>query len=704
MEKVSVVIPIYNTELFIEQCIQSVVVQTYGDLEIILVDDGSSDQSRNICEKFLLKDERIKLFNRDHKGVSSARNYGLDRAAGTYIFFLDSDDVIHPLLIEKLVEKAEMYQADLVFCTCIKRESDQISKILNGEEENNIEGQCEVIDPADSAQWFHGKYARELTCIGSKLIRRTAIGRLRFDENMCTGEDTVFMYFLSCSRVKMVYYQVNWYYYRMHSKSITHRDEMQAREEYFKKYYIIRENEYQNNRLETAFGWEKRFWGEMQAKYLLMKSSGDKEGIRRIKQMALKEMWHPLFRRFSIQLKIYYCIFFGFPSIYSLLNRWLWLVKRRRMEQSDADVGILTFHCADDYGAMLQAFALKNYLCRRGISTDIIRYEPFFMTGRYWWIPYVPAKKISDIFRLGRRGWAEHRTMGRDFFKLKSYMNKFRKEHLVKGRHRKLFFCNQLEKLPYRYYIVGSDQIWNPEITYGLKKAYFGAFTNARKEKVIAYAASLGGEKLSSDYKSEFSELIKSVDIVSVREVGAASYVSACCSKEIAVTCDPVFLEDRNEWMKIEKIPEKTGYILVYVTQRNRELTDYVRKLSQQKGLSVVELRTSTSGPGESFPVDYESGPAEFLGYIHKADYIVTNSFHAAAFSVIYHKKFLVFLHHGRGARLLHMLSLCGLEERLYQNNLDIDIDSEINWCDVMLKMNKKVSDSREFLEKNLIE
>lgn len=703
MKKVSVIIPVYNSELFVRQCIQSVLAQTYHNQEILLIDDGSVDQSRSICEEMCTADERIKLFGREHKGVSSARNYGLDKAVGTYIFFLDSDDAIHPRLIEKLVQKIEDCQADLAFCTCSRKKSSQMDAVLNDSSEDVSAERWKVGDERDSEEWYHRIHARELTCIGGKLIRRSALGALRFDERMGTGEDTVFMYFLASSRIKMVYYQMEWYYYRMHPKSLTHCEN--TCEGYFKKYDIIRSRECQRKHIDTAFHWEKRLFGEMQEKYLLMKHAGNEEGIQIIRSKAREEMKHPLFQMFSLKTQIFYYIFFFCHWVYSFLNRLLRLVRQGKREKDEyADVGILTFHCADDYGAMLQAYALKNYLRGSGIHTDIIRYEPFFMTGRYWWIPYVPGKGVADLLKYGWRGWKEHLSMGKNFFILKDHMKDFRRNCLLDVSHPKLILDSQLRRLPYRYIIVGSDQIWNPDITYGLRKAYFGAFKCKGKEKVIAYAASLGGDKLSTDFTREFSELLKSLDAVSVREEEAVPYVRNCCKAAVTAVCDPVFLLEKSEWTKVEKKPSRTGYIFVYTTQTNIELANYVRKLSKEKKMPVVELRTSTSGPAEDFLVDYETGPAEFLGYIHRADYVVTNSFHTAAFSIIYQKKFFVFLHRSRGGRLRNILLLYGLEDRLYQEGREPDIDSEINWGDVILRIKGSVKASNCFLQENLSE
>ena len=91
--KVSIIIPVYKVEKYLNECVQSVVNQTYKDLEIILINDGSTDESEQECKKAEINDERIRYFYQENAGVSSARNYGMKLAQGEYIAFLDSDDV-----------------------------------------------------------------------------------------------------------------------------------------------------------------------------------------------------------------------------------------------------------------------------------------------------------------------------------------------------------------------------------------------------------------------------------------------------------------------------------------------------------------------------------------------------------------------------------------------------------------------------------
>ena len=186
-------------------CLRSVAGQTYKALEILLVDDGSSDKSLEICRQLQETDPRIRLIRQEHSGVSAARNRGLKAAEGKYIFFLDSDDAIHPCLIEELVRQAEGLHLDMTFCNYKKTESSQVdevwrelaeqaSEVQSGERQSSPKYEAEyhladrgessaaqrdvelnwmTADKAASEGWFHIKFFRQLTGIGGKLVRKS---------------------------------------------------------------------------------------------------------------------------------------------------------------------------------------------------------------------------------------------------------------------------------------------------------------------------------------------------------------------------------------------------------------------------------------------------------------------------------------------------------------------------------------------------
>ena len=110
---ISVIVPIYNVENYLRQCLDSILEQTFHNLEILLVNDGSTDDSGQICQEYLKKDSRIRYFEKENGGLSDARNYGIERAQGEYLTFIDSDDWVTSTYIEELYIKLQHYNADI---------------------------------------------------------------------------------------------------------------------------------------------------------------------------------------------------------------------------------------------------------------------------------------------------------------------------------------------------------------------------------------------------------------------------------------------------------------------------------------------------------------------------------------------------------------------------------------------------------------
>lgn len=115
MTKVSIIVPVYNVEKYIDRCLNTLINQTLKDIEILIINDGSPDNSINICEKYALKDNRIKIYSKENEGLGLTRNYGIERATGEYISFVDSDDYVSLDMCEKLYNSARKYNADIVY-------------------------------------------------------------------------------------------------------------------------------------------------------------------------------------------------------------------------------------------------------------------------------------------------------------------------------------------------------------------------------------------------------------------------------------------------------------------------------------------------------------------------------------------------------------------------------------------------------------
>lgn len=114
--KISVIIPVYNAEKYLRKCIESVLNQTFGDFELLLVDDGSPDHSGEICDEYAQKDSRVHVFHKPNGGTANARNYGLDHSQGDYVAFIDNDDYVEPTYLGDMYSAMTHYDVDLVCC------------------------------------------------------------------------------------------------------------------------------------------------------------------------------------------------------------------------------------------------------------------------------------------------------------------------------------------------------------------------------------------------------------------------------------------------------------------------------------------------------------------------------------------------------------------------------------------------------------
>lgn len=189
METISVIIPVYNIEKYLPACLDSIIQQTYRCLEIILVDDGSKDNTGNICDEYAAKDTRIKVIHKTNGGVSSARNNGMDAATGKYISFVDGDDWIDPQMYETLYNNALKYNADISCCGIAQRQIDgRISTLADDElkffnREQLIKG---FFDDSLIKETMYGPY--------NKIIKKELIKGHRFDTRFAIGEDLLFMF------------------------------------------------------------------------------------------------------------------------------------------------------------------------------------------------------------------------------------------------------------------------------------------------------------------------------------------------------------------------------------------------------------------------------------------------------------------------------------------------------------------------------
>lgn len=213
MNKLSIIIPIYNVEKYLPQCLDSVINQTYKNLEIILINDGSSDSCPKICEEYAAKDYRIKVIHKKNGGLSDARNEGLKIASGSFISFLDSDDFLsvdfYKILVRTLIE----YDADIVECGFRKfeRDLDFVKEIETGKE--NIE----LFETEIALKLLMTEYFKQI--VWNKIYRKEIVADLQFPVNKI-NEDEFWTYKVFGNAKKIVKIPNELYFYRQQSDSI----------------------------------------------------------------------------------------------------------------------------------------------------------------------------------------------------------------------------------------------------------------------------------------------------------------------------------------------------------------------------------------------------------------------------------------------------------------------------------------------------
>lgn len=220
MAIISVIVPVYKAEKYIEACVGSILAQTWGDFELILVEDGSPDASGAICDALATRDHRIRVIHKENGGAATARNAGLDVARGDYIAFVDGDDLIHPQYLELLMAMLEKNKADVAWChydfftqqdTCFQDPLD-IDK-----EAANAEMEC---GPRMLAE-FHNHYRRvSLISLCMKLYRREIFDGLRIPEGQ-TAEDSLVLPHILDRTEKIARTSAKLYHWRETPGSVT---------------------------------------------------------------------------------------------------------------------------------------------------------------------------------------------------------------------------------------------------------------------------------------------------------------------------------------------------------------------------------------------------------------------------------------------------------------------------------------------------
>lgn len=216
---VSIIIPVYNREKYIEECIRSIQAQSYKNYEIILIDDGSTDGTLPLCRVLAEAEPAIRILESNHVGVSAARNIGLATVRGDFVFFMDSDDVIHPQLLEALVNGLKTTDAAIAGTICVGVREENWHKVYEHIEKHPGPGETTYQTFEETLEAVFGREKCPLGMIGGVMIRQDIIGNTRFREDLYIGEDFFFMYENMIKGSSSIFLKQKWYFNRLHASN-----------------------------------------------------------------------------------------------------------------------------------------------------------------------------------------------------------------------------------------------------------------------------------------------------------------------------------------------------------------------------------------------------------------------------------------------------------------------------------------------------
>ena len=221
MPKVSIIVPVYNAEKYLAECVESILGQTLQDIEVLLVDDGSTDASPAICDEYAEKDGRIKVFHKSNGGVSSARNEGLKHITGEYFAFVDSDDLVDANMYKDMYTQATEKQVPLVICSGYYYSSEACTTINDCTTEIYKLKQDDLMNQF----LFGGKrgYAVLAISVCCKLYRTEKFRHIPFSETLRLAEDENYITYLSVECDEFCFVDRPYYYYRKNTESLTYK-------------------------------------------------------------------------------------------------------------------------------------------------------------------------------------------------------------------------------------------------------------------------------------------------------------------------------------------------------------------------------------------------------------------------------------------------------------------------------------------------
>lgn len=367
-------------------------------------------------------------------------------------------------------------------------------------------------------------------------------------------------------------------------------------------------------------------------------------------------------------------------------------------------IGVVTTQYASNYGALLQAFALQKYLNDDLKQTsEVLAYYPPHYKDYWRLLPIINGAKSFIVLTIRCLMPKRIIKQKKRFEKLKDFVDQCipcSKSYYTKKDI-------ESDRCPYDVLMCGSDQIWNASRHSSLQEVWFLSLNGNGWEtpKKIAYAPSVAAE-IPEHLKPEIANCLKSFTAVSLRESTDIQSIKELYDGQVYHVCDPVFLLSPDQWRTIETKPTiRESYILCYFLNPSEEDREIVREVKKLTGLKVVQIDINDINKVTTDIDILDASPVEFVGLFDNAEYVITNSFHGTAFSLIFQKNLLVMKKKKANSRMESILNKVGLASRMVsleqvkqmgKNDLLVDYTESAD------KLSQFIDDSKEYLKKSL--
>ena len=363
-------------------------------------------------------------------------------------------------------------------------------------------------------------------------------------------------------------------------------------------------------------------------------------------------------------------------------------------------IGIITIQKCNNFGADLQAFALQKKLRLMGYDAENINYVYYKSSRHLKGRGENPVLRLSVANRIKEvlfpvlervRNFKNRRAMAERATKFETWSAKNVRQSAEYRSVASLYAAHH----DYDVYMVGSDQVWNPRMGSNIKP-YFLDFAS-EGARCVSYASSIGAAEISAGAFYLFKTLLRRFSAIGVREKAAAEIVKAMAlESEVKHVLDPTLLLSADEWACVGEEVEGRGeggkYLLLYDLIASTETTELARKIAAEKGLEIVRVGDGAYGPGE------------FIWLFSHADFVVTNSFHGTAFSLIHSKDFYTVIPRGmtNASRIESIINLVGASDRLLRAESveGFDRAASVDWTSVSRKLEAARTDSLAFLKR----